>query len=130
MKITLTNGTELNPLSIYGGAREVQGAKRDTLYFVFPVSEGLETLDSIFTEENCETITITEDNGDFFIHKGYTVRAELSKKNMVVGKSEEDETPIYEDRLTVAMAQRTPAENQLKALQDAVDMMAMDDAEV
>lgn len=129
MKITLVNGTELNPLSIYGGAREVQGAKRDTLYFVFPVEEGLENLDSIFTEENCETITITEDTGDSYIHKGYTVRAELSKKNMVVGMTEENE-PIYEDRLTVAMAQRTPAENQLKALQDAVDMMAMDDAEV
>lgn len=129
MKITLTNGTELNPLSIYGISREVQGAKRDTLHFVFPVEAGMENLDAIFTEENCESITITEDTGDSFIHKGYTVRAELSKKNMVVGMNEENE-PIYEDRLTVAMAQRTPAENQLKALQDAVDMMAMDDAEV
>ena len=122
MKITLTNGTELNPLSIYGGAREVQGAKRDTLYFVFPVSEGFETLDSIFTEENCETITITEDSGDTFIHRGYTVRAELSKKNMVVGMTEENE-PIYEDRLTVAMAQRTPAENQLKETQNVMDTL-------
>lgn len=130
MHITLVNGTEMTPLSIYGGGRSVQGAERDTLYFVFPVEEGMETLDSIFTEENCETITITEDTGDCFIHKGYTVRAELSKKNMVVGTSEEDGAPIYEDRLTVAMAQRTPTENQLKALQDAVDMMAMDDAEV
>lgn len=122
MKITLVNGTELNPLSIYGGAREVQGAKRDTLYFVFPVEEGLENLDSIFTEENCETITITEDSGDSYIHKGYTVRAELSKKNMVVGMTEENE-PIYEDRLTVAMAQRTPAENQLKETQNVMDTL-------
>lgn len=122
MKITLTNGKELNPLSIYGGAREVQGTKRDTLYFVFPVSEGLETLDSIFTDENCETITITEDSGDSYIHKYYTVRAELSKKNMVVGMTEENE-PIYEDRLTVAMAQRTPAENQIKGMESA--MMAL-----
>lgn len=121
-KITLVNGTELNPLSIYGGAREVQGAKRDTLYFVFPVEEGLENLDSIFTEENCKTITITEDTGDSYIHKGYTVRAELSKKNMVVGMTEENE-PIYEDRLTVAMAQRTPAENQLKETQNVMDTL-------
>ena len=127
MKITLTNGTELFPLSIYGISREVQGAKRDTLHFVFPVSEGLETLDSIFTEKNCETITITEENGNSYIHKGYTVRAELSKRNMIVGRTEENE-PIYEDRLTVAMAQRTPAENQLKEMQTA--MMALAGVEV
>ena len=124
MHITLANGSELSPLSIYGGGREVQGMKRDTLYFVFPVEEGLETLDSIFTEENCETITITEDSGDSFIHKGYTVRAELSKKNMVVGTSEEDDTPIYADRLTVAMAQRTPYENQLKDMEKAMKALA------
>ena len=127
MYIKLVDGTELSPLSIYGGARDVQGMKRDTLYFVFPVEEGLETLDSIFTEVNCETITITEDSGDSYIHKGYTVRAELSKKNMVVGMTEEEE-PIYEDRLTVAMAQRTPYENQLKGMESA--MMALAGVEV
>ena len=127
MHIKLVNGTEMTPFSIYGGGRDVQGVKRDTLYFVFPVSEGLETLDSIFTEENCEIITITEDGGDSFIHKGYTVRAELSKKNIVVGTDEENE-PIYEDRLTVAMAQRTPAENQLKEMERA--MMALAGVEV
>jgi hypothetical protein len=128
MIIKLVNGTELSPLSIYGISREVQGAKRDTLHFVFPVSEGFEKLDSLFTEETCELITITEDTGDSFIHKGYTVRAELSKKNMVVGTSEEDGTPIYEDRLTVAMAQRTPAENQIKEMEKA--MMALAGVEV
>lgn len=121
MHIKLVDGTELTPLSIYGGGRSVQGAERDTLYFVFPVSEGLETLDSIFTEENCESITITEDSGESYIHKGYTVRAELSKKNMVVGMKEDE--PIYEDRLTVAMAQRTPAENQLKDTQSVMNTL-------
>lgn len=123
MTIKLHNGAGLNPISIYGGDREVQGAKRDTLYFVFPVEEGLEALDSIFTEENCESITITEDTGDSFIHKGYTVRAELSKKSMVVGMTEANE-PIYEDRLTVAMAQRTPSENQLKGMESAMKALA------
>lgn len=122
MVIKLVNGTELNPLSIYGGDREVQGAKRDTLYFVFHVEEGIETLDTLFTEENCETITITEDSGDSFIHSGYTIRVELSKKNMVIGRTENNE-PIYEDRLTVAMAQRTPAENQIKEMENAMDTL-------
>lgn len=123
MHITLVNGTELSPLSIYGGGRSVQGAERDTLYFVFPVEEGLEALDALFTEENCESITITEDSGDCYIHKGYTIRAELSKKSMVVGMTEENE-PIYEDRLTVAMAQRTPAENQVKEMENAMKALA------
>ncbi|MGN0136743.1 hypothetical protein [Anaerotignum sp.] len=122
MVIKLVNGTELNPLSIYGGDREVQGAKRDTLYFVFHVEEGIETLDTLFTEENCETITITEDSGDSFIHSGYTIRVELSKKNMVIDRTENNE-PIYEDRLTVAMAQRTPAENQIKEMENAMDTL-------
>ena len=129
MRIMLTNETELNPVSIYGGSREVQGAKRDTLYFVFPIEIGLDYLDSTFTSENCESITIIEDSGESFIHKGYTVRAELSKKNMIIDNTLENE-PIHGYRLTVAMAQRTPSENQLKALQDAVDLMAMEDVEV
>ena len=127
MHIKLVNGTEMTPLSIYGGGRSVQGTERDTLYFVFPVSEGLERLDSIFTEENCESIAITEDTGNSFIHKGYTVRAELSKKSMIVGTTEANE-PIFEDRLTVAMAQRTPYENQLKGMESA--MMALAGVEV
>ena len=122
MKITLTNNVELNPLTVYGVKRDVQGANRDTLHFVFPVEVGFEYLDSIFTEENCESIIITEDSGDSYIHKGYTVRAELTKKSMIVGEGEDGE-PIYEDRLTVAMAQRTDAENQLKEMGKA--MMAL-----
>ena len=127
MHIKLANGADLSPLSVYGGGREVQGAKRDTLYFVFPVEEGLDNLDSIFTEEGCETITITEDSGDSYIHKGYTVRAELSKKSMIVDMTEENE-PVYADRLTVAMSQRTPYENQLKGMESA--MMALAGVEV
>lgn len=124
MKITLTNGTELSPLTIYGVKREVQGANRDTLHFVFAVDDlEFEYLDSVFTAENCETITIIEESGDSYIHKAYTIRAELTKKNMQIAPATEETEAVYADRYVVAMAQRTDAENQLKEMESA--MMAL-----
>lgn len=124
MKTILTNGTELSPLTVYGVKRDVQGANRDTLHFVFPVEVGFEYLDTIFTDENCETITIIEDSELSYIHKGYTIRAELSKKNMLIAPATAETEAVYEDRLTVAMALRTDAENQIKEMENAMAALA------
>ena len=58
MQIKLANGTELNPIVVTGGMPHVQGARRDTLYFVFPATEDIVALDAAFSATNCESITI------------------------------------------------------------------------
>ena len=63
MKIILNNGKELSPILVTGGTRMVQGASRDTLNFIFPATEDMAELDSAFSAENCEKITIIGDDG-------------------------------------------------------------------
>ncbi len=123
MKIILNNGTELEPILVTGGLRRIQGADRDTLSFVFPASAGLETLDAAFTPCNCESITIVDDEEAQYVHSGYTIRRELSKAAVEVTPATAEAEAVYEDRITVAMAQRTYAETQLAQLQAAVAAM-------
>ena len=119
MKIRLANGSELTPVSITGGPRYVQGQSRDTLNFIFPASESMETLDAVFSADNCETITIQEDSGTENIHKAYTVRAALGKEPVEVTPATAEAPAVYEERITVSMAQRTYIETQLAMLQAA-----------
>ena len=125
MRIILANGIELNPIMVTGAKKTIQGATRDTLTFVFSASENMIDLDEMFSIENCETITII-DGEEEYIHKGYTVRAELSKKSVEVVPATETNDAVYEDRITIAMSQRTYIESQLASLTDTVDVLVMD----
>lgn len=124
MKIILNNGKELSPILVTGGPRMVQSASRDTLNFIFPATEGMAALDSAFSAENCEKITIIGDDGSENIHTGYTIRAELSKASVEVTPATESEAAVFEDRITVSMSQRTYAESQLANMEVALAALA------
>ncbi len=130
MKITLKNGIELHPIIATGERRMVHGVSRDTLSFVFPVEASLDDLDAVFTAKNCDSITIADNEGNGYIHHGYAVRAEISRKPVVVAQATEETAEVVEQRVIVSMAQRTYEETRLDALQAAVDMLCMDDMEV
>lgn len=125
MKIIFANGIELTPIMVTGAKRTVQGATRDTLSFVFSGSEDMAALDAAFSAAACESITVIDNTGEY-IHKGYIVRAELSKKSMEVTPATENTEAVYEDRITVAMSQRTYMESQLASLTDTVDVLVME----
>lgn len=116
MKIILANGTELNPIVVTGGSSQVQGARRDTLHFVFPATEDMAVLDSAFSATACESINIIGDDGSEAIHKAYTIRAKLEKASVEVTPATAEYESEYEERITVSMAQRTYSETQLAAL--------------
>ena len=126
MKIILNNKKELSPILVTGGTRMVQGASRDTLNFIFPATEDMAELDSAFSAENCEKITIIGDDGSENIHTGYTIRAELNKAPVEVSAATDEAEAVYEDRITVSMSQRTYAESQLASLTDTVDVLVME----
>lgn len=126
MNIILANGKELSPILVTGGPRHIQGSSRDTLTFIFPATEDMAALDSAFSADNCEKITIIGDDGSENIHTGYTIRAELSKSPVEVSPATEESEAVYEDRITVSMAQRTYAESQLASLTETVDILVMD----
>lgn len=122
MKIILNNNTELAPLSVIGGRKNVQGANRDTLTFVFPADTNMADLDGIFSTANCESIAIEDETGSY-IHKGYTVRGELSKTSVCVEAETEEAPAVYEDRIQVVMGQRTYAETKLAEMEEALNMI-------
>ena len=126
MKIKLANGTELTPIIITGETRYVHCQNRDTLNFIFHATEDMAELDSAFSAENCEKITIIGDDSSENIHTGYTIRAELSKASVEVTPATEEAEAVYEDRITVSMSQRTYAESQLASLTDTVDVLVME----
>lgn len=125
MTIKLTNGTELNPISVFGERRHIQGVSRDTLVFVFPAETLMDNLDSVFTTGNCETITIVEDENEY-IHKAYTIRAELKREPVEVTPATESTDAVYENRVIVAMAQRTYSESQIASITETVDLLVME----
>lgn len=126
MNIKLSNGMVLSPILATGETRYVQGANRDTLNFIFPASEGMESLDAAFTAENCENITIVDGSGAEYIHRGYTIHAGLTKESVEVTPGTEEAAPVYEDRITVSMSLRTYAESQIASLTETVDLLVMD----
>lgn len=123
MKVILSNEVELTPILVTGSPRYFQDANRDTLSFIFPATEDMAALDEAFSVENCESITIVGDDGSENIHKGYTIRAELSKAPVEVIPATAEAAAVYEDRITVSMAQRTYMESQLAAMQAAMAQM-------
>lgn len=126
MNIKLSNGTELSPILVTGSQRFVQGASRDTLTFLFPETESMEVLDAAFTPESCESITIVDDTGNEYIHKGYTIRAALSKEPVEVQPATEEAPAVMEDRIKVEMSQRTYQESQMASLVDTVDALVLE----
>ena len=121
MKIILNN-TELTPINVIGGRKNVQGASRDTLTFVFPGDMDMAELDGIFTAVNCESITVEDETGSY-IHKGYTVRGELSKVSVCTAAETEETAAVYESRINVMMGQRTYAETKMAEMEQALNMI-------
>ena len=126
MKITLTNGVELNALMVTGGGRYVQGASRDTLTFVFTAEQSMDELDRLFTAQNCETIILGDGEENGGIHHGYTIRAELKREPVVVTPATESAESVVENRTFVSMAQRTYMESQIASLTETVDVLVLE----
>lgn len=120
MTIILANNQELTPLVALGAKRTVRGAQRDSLAFTFAATESMDELNNIFTTENCETITVVEGEAQY-IYTGYTVRVELKREPKEIVAATESSEAVYEDRITVIMAQRTYQETQLIAMQAKID---------
>lgn len=116
MTVILNDGAELAPLDISGEPTTVQGEKRDCLSFHFPASAGLEAINAAFSPENCESIRIVEDGGTEHIHAGYVIRVSLT---MIPGEDESGD-----GRITVAMAKRSYAEEQLLAIRRQAEATA------
>ena len=123
MKIILNNGTELHPIVAMGSTKYVHGASRDTISFVFPVETSLDEIDAIFTAENCERITIFDEEAQY-IHEGYTVRAELFRRPEVIVPATDEADEVVENRVTVSMSLRTYAETQVAEMQSGLSALA------
>lgn len=127
MQIKLDDGIMLEPYKVVGTQKHLQGALRDTLTFIFPATESMEYLDSVFTEANCEKITLVGvNNGTDAIYNDYTIRCELKKEYVETAQGTATESPVYEERIFVSMSQRTYTEKQLASVCESVDLLVLD----
>lgn len=126
MKIVLANGVELTPILVSGGKKNIQGATRDALTFSFAANEDMIALDAAFTADACSSIIIVDDAGNEYIHKNYTVRAELSKTSVEIETATSETEAVFEERITVCMAQATYMETQLASLTETVDVLVLE----
>ena len=122
MKVTLSNGKEIEALGVHGRNISYQGVQRDSLLFLFEIdNESLTDAMTDFTAENCKVVTLESDDGEQFIHEHYTIRTELGYgfKDLVLtgGVSGKDDTKV----VYVRMAQTTLLERTVENQQEAID---------
>ncbi len=115
MKIVLADKTELDVIVVNGNKRNVQGSNRENLDIVLPETYTLDAVDKLFTEQNCETLKLIDGNKEY-IYNGYTIRSGLFKDVVLVKESDLETEAVYENRITVSIAQRTYTETQLANL--------------
>ena len=115
MKVILKDGMELALLNASGEPVTVQGETRDSLAFTIPASAGLEAINAAFSEENCESIRLVEDGGTEHVHTGYVLRTALTLTPGEEGG---------EGQITVTMAKRSYAEEQLLAIRRQAEATA------
>lgn len=126
MKITLSNGKVFETLGVHGRSMLYQGVQRDSLIFMFdPEKVTMEDVIQSFTEDNCLAITITDDEGNVFVHENYTIRIEagIGYKEMVTSGSVsgmDESKSVY-----VRMAQTTLAERTIQQQQDTIDALVI-----
>lgn len=114
MKIILANGKELDLIKITSDKRDVQGAYRNLISFVFEGSS-VDEVDKLFTESACESIKIV-DGEEIRVYNGYAIRAELKQFIETITPETADEGAVNVTRVQVSMAQRTYTESKLAAL--------------
>ena len=113
MKIILSNKQELTPIMVTGEHQYIHGSNRDVLTFVFGNTYSLDELDRIFSEANCESITIIGDDNSESIFNGYVIRTALTKKFEMAEESTSNTEEVSVERIMISMAQRTYSETKL-----------------
>lgn len=114
MKLILTNGLELNPILVTGEHKYIQNQDRDVLSFIFDSKYSMDKLDSLFTESNCETIKlINENTEEESVYNGYVIRVELIKKTEELEPETSESTSVHVTRIHVSMAQRSYSETKI-----------------
>lgn len=81
VKIRMFDGTEIPCFGASGIAYYYQGVQRDSLTFYFdPEAVTIATLIAKITEDNCKTITIVDEDGEY-VHSNYQIVDQIGTGN-------------------------------------------------
>lgn len=119
--LKFANGTDLALITCRGSKENFHDAYRDVLEFcIDPALVTLDEADALFTAENCATLILTDDEGQY-THEGYTERVNLEKaeKTVLTGAGEKVKAAM----ICVKMGQQTALERQLAELETANDIL-------
>jgi len=120
MQVKLNDNTELDCIIAFGRTEYIQGANRSVLELHFsPEDVTFESLEDVFSPSNSESIVLTDDENNSYLHENYVIRDGIALKNYEVSPPRDGVDGVYEKRYIVTLAQLTYAEAQIKELQDA-----------
>ena len=131
-EIRFSNGETLSCAGVYANPVTYLGVTRDALTFAFaPDLVSLDDLLRLTTPDNCAAITIT-DGDELFVHEHYTIRTGAGVSCRDIALRGGMAGPVQDARPVtwVTMAQSTPAERQLRAQQDTLDILVASALEV
>ena len=123
MQIKLYDTTELQVLNILGQQSSLRGTMRDSLSFIFDSSYSLDTINELFTANNCQSIIITNDQEQQYTHTGYTERVCLKLEPKEIKKATATEPAVYENRIIVTMALKSYEEQQIAGMQAQLEAL-------
>lgn len=125
MKLIFNNLSELESLGVHSKSIVYQGVDREMYLFLFELDKySLEELLNTFTEENCKSIVIIDDEENQFVHENFTLRiaAGIDHLEHLIGRfSSSDTTQVA----FVKMAQTTLSERTLQTQQDAINKIVL-----
>lgn len=110
--------TEIEYMSALETEEFFNGSSRRTLTVTCaPDAISLDELNSLLTEENLASVTMTNtENGAVNVYDGYVLKLACGIKNELVQAETPDTAAVYADRLIFKLGKRTYIEEQLHKL--------------
>ncbi|MFZ2538161.1 MAG: hypothetical protein WAX04_04600 [Oscillospiraceae bacterium] len=117
MTIRLTNGVEIQAITVNGTTRHFQGQIRDSLEIQLAKdTKSFDELDLLFADSNNTKVIKLIDGETEYIHDNYTLRVEMSLKPVVITNATSTTAEVTEERYSIILAQKTYIELQLDAI--------------
>lgn len=120
MKVIFADGRWMQCNSVHSMPMTYDGTTRDSYTFLFPADTSIDTIKNHFTPDNCDQITLEDEDGNRFIHEHYTIPISAGTSDrgllLMAGENVDHEQVPY-----IKMCRETTMETRVRQLQEVTD---------